>query len=462
MGGLNMNLRPYQIEDARELMKHNSYGVFNEQRTGKTPTSLTAMTAMARGRILIVCTASMLYKWAEEAKTWTDRDVYVYAGSKTHRAVALSYFEANPKSIMVVSYDLFKTTKNSEGLKDLIVNKIKPEGLIVDEAHRCVNRGTANFKSLRRLVKIPYRLYLTGTPAPNHPSQVWALLTMIDPKRFTSYWRFVEEFFAIDVQRVSNNASIDSVQKPTDFLPTKEQEFIQLLNKYSIMRKRADVMPWLPPQEPPTRIKLPLTPSQRKYLHELSNFFETDHVIVQGVLDQLLRYRQICLAPELLGLKGNSPKLDWLETYISEYSEKSIVVFSRFTKFLHLAKEKLKCDAGVIVGEVSAKERQDLINDFQSDNIKVLLIQIDAGKEGLTLDQADTLIFTDTYPPASDILQARDRIVATTESRNKPKEIIELAMAESYDEALYELVDHRIDSTDIANNYIKYVKGVEV
>lgn len=324
---------------------------------------------------------------------------------------------------------------------------------------RAVGRKTSNFNAIRGFVKVPHRFYLTGTPAPNHPSQVWSILTMIDPKRFNSFWRFVEEFFYIEQVRVPMHLTIDKVREPRGFLAGKEAEYTKLLAEHSIMRKRKDVMPWLPKEEPPTKIRLPLTPMQVKYLHEMTTYFETEHIITQGVLDQLLRTRQICLAPELLGLRGGSPKIDWIEEYLKDYPDKKIIIFSRFTQFIRLIEKRIP-HVGVMVGETTSEKRNQLINDFQSDKLPVLLIQIDAGKEGITLDNADTLIFTDVYPPASDILQAKDRIVATTRARNKPKEIIELMMADSYDEALYELVQAKVELTDIANNYIDYLKGV--
>lgn len=454
-----VKLREYQLEDTQALLKHKSHGIFNEQRTGKTPTSITAMTSIAKGRILIVATASMLYKWADEVKTWSNRTPYIYIGSTKKRQEVLELFKADPHGVMVISYGLLKSTRAYDGLCNTL-RKINIEGLIVDEVHRAVGRRTANFKALRKLVKIPCRYYLTGTPAPNHPSQVWSILTMIDPTRFSSYWNFVEDFFYIENVRLPQGRMLDHIQEPRGFLPGKEDKYVQLLDKHSIMRKRKDVMPWLPEEEPHTKIRLPLTPAQIKYLHTMEKYYEAEHVMAQGILDQLLRYRQICLAPELLGLKGKSPKLEWLDSYLSDYPEKQIVIFSRFTSFIKIIQERIPT-VGVLVGETKTSERNELINDFQSGKLHVLVIQIDAGKEGITLDSADVLIFTDIFPPASDILQAKDRIVATVPERNKPKEVIELMMADSYDEKLYELTEERIESTDIANNYIKYLKGSE-
>jgi SWI/SNF-related matrix-associated actin-dependent regulator 1 of chromatin subfamily A len=454
-------LRDYQQQDVNEILKHDSIGIFNEQRTGKTPTSITAITQKTRGRILVVCTASMLYKWQQEIKQWSDRPVAVYTGTPAQRTQLLEWYPTVEGAFLIVSYDLLKETKRDKGIVDKML-KANIQGLIVDEAHRAVGRKTANFKSLRKLVKIPHRYYLTGTPAPNHPSQVWSILTMIAPKVFSSYWRFVEDFFEIDTQRlpahVAAYAGVDKIDKAGAFKKGKDKVFTILLGMYSIQRKRLEVMPWLKPLDNIERILLPCTKEQLRYLDEISQYYETEHVVTQGILDQLLRMRQICLAPAILGLKGGSPKLDWLYTFHKEYGEAKIVIFSRFTQFIRLIEAKLGGVAGVIVGDVSPKDRQHLIDDFQNGTLRILIIQIDAGKEGLTLDAADYLIFTDIYPPASDILQARDRIVATSHARNTTKMIVQLAMADTYDARLYDLVEEKVELTAVANDYKNYME----
>ena len=113
-----------------------------------------------------------------------------------------------------------------------------------------------------------------------------------------------------------------------------------------------------------------------------------------------------------------------------------------------------------ITGDSDKLERQHLINLFQSGKITVLAGQVDTLKEGVTLDTAECLIFMDVCPPASDILQARDRIVATTEDKATiPKQIIEVMMRDSYDEELYALVESNATLTDVINNYKNYLKG---
>jgi SNF2 family DNA or RNA helicase len=114
----------------------------------------------------------------------------------------------------------------------------------------------------------------------------------------------------------------------------------------------------------------------------------------------------------------------------------------------------------LIVGDTPIKSRAKYVAEFQTGRVNLLLINIDAGKESLTLDRAEAIIFTDKYPPIGDIEQAEDRFVATTEEKaNIPKTIYELIIRGTYDEQLYELLEKRAAAVDAINNFQKYMKG---
>ena len=184
--------------------------------------------------------------------------------------------------------------------------------------------------------------------------------------------------------------------------------------------------------------------------------FETEHINTQSILEQLVRIRQICGAPAMLGLKGSSPKVDWIKQYIADYPDKSIVIFSNSKRLIYLVKSYVRCV--VITGDTPTKERQQPIVSFQNGTTRVIILQTQAGKEGLTLDKADVTIFLDTYPPAADYLQARDRMVPTIPEHVKPQEIIHLMMKNTYDEHLYQLVAKGVSDTDVINDYKKYIQ----
>ena len=442
-----MKLRPYQEEDVEVLKQNPSYGVFNEQRTGKTPTTLKALEAHNAKKTLIVCPASAVLQWQEEYEKWLGQWCDTLTGTKQKKEQIIKGWSHG----LVCSH---RALINKNYLEAIL--KAKPDAVVIDEAHRMKNPNTATAKAIFKFKNVKIKYALTGTPAPNKPHEVWAILHWLEPKVFPSYWRFIENYFITILQHMKGQ----TFKEVRGFKPGMYKVFSRILSKMCIQRKRKEVMPWLPEKDR-SRINLTPTPKQRKYLMELKKYYETEHIMTEGVLDTLIRYRQICLHPTLIGLKGTSPKLDWLLEYVKDYPERPTIIFSKFTSFIKLLSKELKdTPHGVIIGSTPLKQRNDLKLAFQKGEVKLLIINIDAGKEALTLDTAECTIFTDKYPPANDILQAEDRFVATTEEKaSKPHFILELVMEGTYDEQLYDLVDLRINEVDVVNNYKKYMTG---
>lgn len=449
-----MKLRPYQRQDIVALASYNAVGCFNEQRTGKTPTALMYTQIKRANKVLIVCPASVVLKWKEEFKLWLQRDCIACIGTHKQQAKAIEQWTYG----LVISYDSLKETKNSLGHVAAIL-KQKPDAIIVDEAHRIKNYRSATAKAVFKFKKVPKKMVLTGTPAPNKQYEVWSLLHFLYPDIFPAYWGFINEYFTTKIERMGARTY---TQIGTFVSKEKEQKLLRFLSVISTSHKRKDVMPWLPDKDY-ERIRLEPTPAQKKYLKSLLEYYEVEgtDVITQGTLDRLVRYRQICLHPGLLELAGSSPKLDYLKQYLKDYPERSVVVFTRFTSMIHLMKQDPAFkDAGVIIGQTSIKKRTELMQAFQKKKFNVLLAQTDTCKEGVTLDTAECIVFLDKYPPASDIQQAEDRFVATTEQKaNKAHTIIELILKGTYDEELYTLVQNNISECDVINKFKAYLKG---
>lgn len=449
---MTLQLKPYQEEDVAFLSSKDAAGCFNQQRTGKTPTIISVLKQKGTEKNLIVCPASIIYQWKEEYEKWMQKPCVAVSGTLSQKKKLLSEWSSG----LVISYDSLKTTKKSDGLIDMILNQC-PDAVILDEAHRIKNPKSANFKSIKRLTKTSVRYALTGTPAPNKAEEIWSILHFINPKQWSSFWNFAQDYFRVTRAMYGNHHL-----EIGNFKPGKERELQNYLNLIATNRKRKDVMAWLPDKDY-MRIKLPLTLQQTKYLNELATYFETETVVTQGVLDRLIRYRQICLDPGLLNLKGNSPKTDWIIQYLSDYPEKPIIIFSKFTSYLYNLTSSLvhnNINFSTIFGSTPTLQRHQIVNEFQNGRLNLILINIDAGKEGLTLDRAEVTIFTDKYPPIGDIEQAEDRFVSTSEDKkDKPHTIIELCMKGTYDEQLYDLLEQRKSETDVINDFKKYLGG---
>ena len=451
-----MQLRKYQQEDADFLASLPCSACFNEQRTGKTPTALETIKLrhLENDKILIITTASSIYQWKEEYEKWLEKPCQICTGTPREKEKSIKSWTNG----LVMSLDSFKETSNRDGFVKPILNS-KPSMIILDEAHKIKNPKTASAKAIFKTTNIPYRLALTGTPAQGKPYDIYSILKFLFPSDFRGFWKFLEEYFIIEEQTIYVAGKPRTIKTYEKFQPGKEKELQKLLATFSTQRKRKDVMQWLP-NKFYERIRLEPTKEQRKYLKDLEETYRTEEIVTIGILDRIVRYRQICLDPGLLGLSGTSPKTEWIKQYIKDYPDEQIIIFSKFTSYLCKLAENLSTTWALLIGATSTKQRGQFIKDFQAGKFKVFLINIDAGKEAITLDAANTTIFTDKYPPIGSIEQAEDRFIASTKDKaHKAHKIIELCMKDTFDEQLYKLLELRKSETDIINNYQAYLKG---
>lgn len=443
-------LRPYQQKDVETLSKLQKAACFNEPRTGKTPTILKTIEKLNCKKVIIVCPASTMLQWKKEYETWLNKPCVVISGTPTQKQKLVTQW----KHGLIINYEALKTTKKGTGFVETLLSQ-NPDTIVVDEAHRIKNYKSANAMAIFAFSKLPYKFALTGTPAPNAPEEVWSILHFLYPEQYKSYWKFIDEYF--NKSQISLPGRPMFIQIKGFQSKTKAYELQLKIDAIATNRKRKDVMPWLPKKDI-TNVFLEPTKAQTKYLEELHKFYETEHIITQGVLDRLIRYRQICLDPGILELKGTSPKTEWLKQFIKDYPNKPILIFSKFTTYLQKLTKELKLTNNLIIGETPIKTRQTRIDAFQNGKINQLLINIDAGNTGLTLDRAEAIVFTDKYPPVGDIEQAEDRFIATTkEKSNKAHTIYNLILKDTYDQQIYEMIKQKKSMIDIINDYKKYL-----
>lgn len=446
-----MKLRPYQQEDVEFLAALNRAACFNEQRTGKTPTLCEVAKKRKVKKSVIICPGSGMLNWAQHWGDLVAQPSIIVEGTRKQRTALLDNWQ---EGALVISYDAIKKTSRTEGFIDQVL-KHRPDSAILDEAHRINGRTTAVAKSIFKLTKIPIRYALTGTPTKGRAYEIWSILHWLYPEYFRSYWKFIDEYFVTwEMNLPSNPLPIKQIE---GFKPGKEQQLWKVIAQFSTQRKRINIMPWLPEKDH-QHVLLQPTSQQIKYINDLEEWFTTETLSVPNILTQLLRIRQICLTPTLIGLSSaQSPKTQWILSFLKDYPEKKIIIFSKFRSYLtflqnHLIKQKISHAA--LWGGMKQAEIKQIQKKFQAGRTQVLLIQIDVGKECLTLDNADAIIFTDKYPPIGDIEQAEDRFVATTRDKaSKPHTIYELILQGTYDEVIHEMLIKRKAETDLINNY---------
>lgn len=446
-----MELRPYQREDVEEIKRLRCIGVFNEQRTGKTPTVCTALMEMGISKYIVVCPNSLLYMWKPAIEQWTGNTPIVYQKEKD-----VDLWK-NSNVPIIIGYERLRgTTKKQNPLYQHMLRH-KVDAVVLDEAHTIRNRKNLTYKACMLLARrTDVRIAMTGTPAYNTPQDVWAVINFIAPNYLGSYYDFCKKYFV--AERVYTAQRV--IEKPTSvYIRGKDAELANKIKLISIQRKRSDVLDWITDIEP-TVIKLTPTSLQSKVIHNLEKYFEYEHIITPNILANMQAIRQLCADPALVNVAGVSPKTNWVVSFLKDNPDKRVIIFSLSTKYLVLLTKLLEEDnikAATITGETKSEFRMKHVTAFQNNQVNVLLIQALCGKEGLTLDTADAAIFLDAYPPAGIYQQAKDRIIATSEDHIKPQEIIHVMLQDTYDERLFKLVEDNFEATEVLNDYNKYI-----
>jgi SNF2 family DNA or RNA helicase len=438
-------LRPYQNEDIHYLNTRGSCLVLNEPRTGKTPTMITVLKALGTKRNLVVCPSSLVLNWAKEFKQWyPECAVYPITGTKSQRNQLYEEHEMDSKyypKVIIISKDTWKLDNE---LHDWTFDTA-----IVDEAHFLRNWKSKQSEAIFK-IKATYRYPLTGTPSVKHGSDVYGLLHFIDPKQYPSYWQFTERYW--EIQDNGWGKDIANAKR------AREKELLSLMAVNSVQRKRKDVMKWLPKAQHQT-IPVQLEGKQLKLYNQMLDTFmaddeETEHEIdTMNKLSQLMRLRQLCLDPRLLGFDVRGSKTDALLEW-AENNTDPFVIMTTFSSYFELVKpelEKLGKKVEIIDGSVSKTNRQHIVDRFQKGEIDILLANIIAAGTGLTLDRSDTIIFLDKSFNPADNEQAQDRIVPTTQARYHSINVISFIADGTIDERVNEILDRKEDLTKIIN-----------
>lgn len=448
---LDYNLREYQMQDVNFLKRLPHAAVFNEQRTGKTPTLLSLLRTRGFKKNLIVVPASLKLNWEKECMQWLPGiKTTIIRGPKSQRKRAYLKLSEQESFVMIISYD---TLKQKDEMDLILASTGQFDSMSVDEAHNIRNRTSARTVAVQEMGKhADHRYALTGTPSVRNGHDAFPILQFLYPKKFTSYWAFVERYFEMK-KDFFGGMKIGE--------PLRKEELQNLLAMIGTNRKRKEVMKWLPDKQYIT-IPIELEAKQRKiYDSVLQEFEYIDEsgdmkIDAPSVLAQMTRLRQVCLDPKLLDIKAPSAKEKFLIEWLQDNDE-PVIIFSQFTSYLKQLEHTLKNSPNYmkvvsIHGGLSTEEKQKSVERFQSGKARVLLANIKAAGTGFTLDKATTTIFLDKEWNPTDNAQAEDRMVPVSKEKSHKMTVISLVAENTYDEHINLLLEHKINITSIVNN----------
>lgn len=400
---------------------------FDQMGLGKTVQAIKLAQEINAQRILIICPKNLLGNWRKEIAIFDNRqDAAVVLPNTAQR---FDDFLAKFKGKwFITNVDTLRKDANTKRLDNFYFDLI-----IFDEAHHMRNLegtakagGTFKFLRSRGLVpkfnpetkifdyenKVETRLILmSGSPIVNSPEDIYPFLHLIDSWTFPTLGDFKREHCFV---RPSGR---DGKQMKT--YAFRDPQFLEkIISKYGVQRLKQHVLKDLPPKIY-NYIPLEMEEDQREFYDTVEQGLAVmlsngEPLYSTGVLDQLIRLRQIALDPELIGHRASSVKVDFFSDFVDGMQDRPFVVFSTFETVLMdklgavLNKRGIKY--GRITGKVSAEERTKNVSDFQAGRLQVILATIQAGGEGLTLTAASDVLMLDRWWTPASNEQAVDRL----------------------------------------------------
>ena len=407
--GLQAELRPYQAYGVGWLQFLREFGfggiLADDMGLGKTIQALAHVLIEKRaGRLaqpaLVVAPTSLLFNWRAEARKFAP-ELKVLT---LHGAERKGQFQwINESDLVLTTYPLLSRDGEKLARHDFHL-------LILDEAQAIKNARTLAAKEVRRL-RAHHRLCLTGTPLENHLGELWSQFDFLMPGMLGGQTRFRQQ-----IQR--------PIEREDD--QDRRDALARRIRPFFLRRTKQEVAPELPPKTEMIRAvtlegdQLRLYERYRVAMHDkvrralAGRGLDKNRILV---LDALLKLRQICCDPQLLkdspGVEAMpSAKRELLRELLREMvaEGRRILVFSQFVGMLNLIEQDLK-EAKIRYTKLTGqtKDRQAVVEHFQTGTVPVFLISLKAGGVGLNLTAADTVIHYDPWwnPAVED--QATDR-----------------------------------------------------
>lgn len=414
---LSSFLRDYQKEICNKALNNGSYAIFADTGTGKTIMGLEI--ANHYKKTLILCPLSVIETaWVDDCnKFYPNLKINnVWAKTKKKRLELLS----KVADIYVMNYESFK----------LLSDKIKEmnfECLIVDESSIMKNmKAQITTKILEFVDVIPHRFVLSGCPTPNHNSEIFTQVKLIDPNVFgNNYHGFLAKYFHQDMSNPHYWYQTD----------VDKERYFERLSEKSIFLKKEDC------------VDLPDKVFQiRKFKLEKEQF-EYYSNVMKDIKENINQWSKFEFTAKLMKLREITsgfiinkdksitdfvnPKEKLLNEVIVEIGNNPIIVWCQFNHEI----ESLANSFNGVALTSKTKNRDDIIRKFKNNEIKLLFTHPKLLGKGVTLTNCTYNVYYSMSFSYEEFKQSQDRIHRIGQ-RNKCTYII-LQAEKTIDEKIY-------------------------
>lgn len=377
-----------------KLLGNDKFILADDMGVGKTTSATIAALESGAKKILVICPATLKFNWKRELQNYTNEDIGIVEGKKWEGG-----------KFVIINYDILKNFHSIDGKITKIIDD-KFDLIIIDEAHYISNAKAQRTKLVNDLVKKIGKVWLlTGTPMTSRPMNYYNLLKLVDSRVARNWVGYVRRYCE-GYQITKGNRKIWLTSGASNLEELRER------TKQKVLRRlKGEIL------DLPDKIITPifLELNSAEYKKEVGEYLdwadENPNQSLSIQLNKLMKIRQL-IANEKL-----SSTYEFIDQCLEQ--DKKVIVFTNFTDPLMQIWSKYKKIAVPLYGQMKKEQRQESVDRFQNDpKIKIFVANIVAGGVGITLTEAEVVIFNDlSFVPAT-MSQAEDRAFRIGQKKN--------------------------------------------
>lgn len=362
-----IRLFPHQIEALEQTKRKNKVAYYLDMGLGKTFVASEKAEQFKENIIVLVCQKSKLKDWQEHYKEFYPQyDAIIY--KKPLEKIATH-------TVLIINYDLIWRREQFKLLKDYT--------LILDESSYIKNEKSQRTKFILRM-KPTNIILLSGTPTGGKYEELYSQITLLGWKiTKTAYWDTyikyrMQDLGGFKIKQVLGYKNVDRLKR-------------KLREHGAVFMKTEDVITLPDTLENTIKVKAP-----KEY-----KTFQKDRIVeIEG--NELIGDTSLTTMLYLRQLAGmyNHNKYDKI-TELLESTEDRIIIFYNFKYECERLKAictKLNKPLSIVNGEI-----RDL-NNYDTLENTVILIQYQAGSMGLNLQKANKIIYF-SLPLSSELFE---------------------------------------------------------
>ncbi len=401
---------PFQKAAIKYSLSRKATLFADEMGLGKTVEAIGRINADPSIKsVLVVCPASLKINWHRELSRWLVREM----------TIGIEDRNGFPDTdIAIINYNVLKKHKDK-------IHARAWDCLIVDECHYIKNERAERTKHTMA-INARIKLFLTGTPIVNRPTELWPIVKCLDPddlgkswfKYHVTYCGARKTRYGFQVGGASNLQKLQAI----------------LRKNIMIRRLKKDVMEELPPKRRTIReLSREGAETLLEYQDQLDKATKTETNRLTALIEKakaegreedyikavqtLKNHQKIAFAAMMkvrhkLALAKVPHVVEYIREIMEENEEYQLVVFAHHRDVIEKIRhdlEKHNITVVTLTGNDGADKRQEAVDRFQRGEAQVFIGNIQAAGTGITLTASSHVIFAELDWVPANIIQAEDR-----------------------------------------------------